>query len=79
MTRDLFGFDQPLPREAASPIELTLAFHDDGPLSIEVSDPAQPGSRRINLPKSQIDYRPIGKGAVEVSIPEWLARKEGLI
>ena len=79
MTRDLFGFDQPLPKEIRAPVELTLAFHDDAPLSIEVSDPAKAGARRIHLPKSQIEYRPIGPGAVEVTIPEWLAKREGLI
>lgn len=79
MSRDLFGYDQPLPPRESTSVELTMALHDVGALSIEVSDPAKPGARRIHLPKSKIEYRLLGGGAVEVSVPQWLAKNEGLI
>jgi len=63
----------------ANSTELTLCLHRDNPLSITVSDPAKPRSKWISLPKSRIEYREIKKGVVEVSLPEWLAKREGLI
>lgn len=81
--RGRFGEQRRGPRERTSPrntpVELTLTLRRDNPLSIIVSDPAKPGGKWFSLPKSKIEYREIGKGAVEVSMPEWLAINEGLI
>jgi hypothetical protein len=60
-------------------VTLTLKLHRDNPLSLTVSDPAKPQGRWVSLPKSQIEYRDLGHAEVEVEIPEWLAKNEGLI
>jgi hypothetical protein len=59
--------------------DLTLVLMDERPLSIAVADPAKPGTTWAWLAKSQIEYRPLGKGAVEVTLPTWLAKEKGLI
>lgn len=87
MTRDAFDmFDRPDERarfgdneRGRGPrVELTLQLHRDNPLSITVSDPESRG-RWINLPKSEITYRDLGRAVVEVEMPEWLAIKEELV
>jgi hypothetical protein len=64
---------------AAGLVDLTLRLVRERPLSIAVTDPAQPGGKWIFLPKSQIEYADKGAGVVEVTLPGWLARDKGLI
>jgi hypothetical protein len=64
---------------ASDLIDVTLQLQHEKPLSIAVTDPATPGSKWIWLPKSQIEFEKLAGGAVKVTLPEWLAKKQGLI
>jgi hypothetical protein len=64
---------------ASNLIDLKLQLQQDRPLSLMVTDPAKPKSKWIPLPKSLIEYRDIGNGVVEVTLPRSLAHQKGLI
>lgn len=64
---------------AADLVDLTLQVVADRPLSLIVRDPAKPHLRGSPLPKSQIEYREISTGVVEVTMPRWLALEKALI
>lgn len=82
--RGRFGDNETAPRRggvtgSSDLTDLTLQLQQDRPLAIMVTDPAKPGSKWISLPKSAIEYREIGKGAVEVTLPRSLAKEKGLV
>jgi hypothetical protein len=82
--RGLFGDNELRPARgrvtgASDLVDIILTLQQVRPLSVMVSDPAKPGGKWISLPKSLIEYRELGKGAVEVTLPESLAREKGLV
>ena len=61
------------------PIDLTLHLHHETPMAILVSETGDE-KRAVWLPKSKCDIE--GKrdsDIITVTLPEWLALKEGLI
>lgn len=67
-----------MPRELT---DLTLTFHAEGPNAWLLSDDGD-RDKAIWLPKSQVeidDDSPSEGDSVEVTLPVWLAKKEGLI
>lgn len=60
-------------------VDLTLTFRMERPLAIAVTDPAKPGTEWIWLPKSKIEFEKKSATIVVVTMPEWLAKKNGLI
>lgn len=61
--------------------DLTLTFHAETDAAVLVSDDGD-REKAIWLPKSQIeldDDNPSEGDSVEVTLPFWLAKKEGLI
>jgi hypothetical protein len=57
--------------------DITVELHHETPSAILVSD----GKREAWLPKSQIEWTRLSQGgsAIEVTLPEWLAREKELI
>jgi len=64
---------------ASDLVDLKLQIVQDRPLSLILRDPAKPHLRGAPLPKSQIEYREISAGVVEVTMPRWLALEKALI
>lgn len=82
--RGLFGDnEQNLPRinqiEKRNRVDLTLVLRRDAPLSIAVTQTEAANEKWIFLPKALIHYRKLSATAVEVSIPDTIARDKGLI
>lgn len=60
-------------------IELTVQLHGKTDRAIRVSDDGE-NQNAVWIPKSQIEAQEdLGKGMIEISIPEWLALDKGLI
>jgi hypothetical protein len=81
--RGLFGENEQKPQTTrvngrSDLHDLTLILRQKKPLSIAVTQTDGAGPW-IWLPKSEIEYVEKGKGVVEVTIPEWLAVKKGLV
>jgi hypothetical protein len=77
MTRDLFKRNETRkqPTDSDHKIRVYLMLlRDEHPLSIKVSEDDSVNARKISLPKSQIK-----NNYVLVEVPEWLARKVGLV
>lgn len=64
---------------ASDLIDVTLLFRQERPAAIAVVQDDKSVDPWIWLPKSQIEFRHIGGGALEITMPEWLAREKGLI
>lgn len=58
-------------------VEIVVLLRMEKPLAIAVSE--TDGVKWRWLPKSQIEYEPIGKGFVKVTLPQWLAQQKELI
>lgn len=64
--------------DRAANVTLTLRLMEDRPTSLAVVDPAQLGKVKWSfLPKSQISFESRDESLVEVTMPLWLAIKEG--
>lgn len=60
-------------------VDVSVQLHHETPKAILVSNNGEP-DEAIWLPKSQIEFSPPTKsGCIEVTLPEWLAHKHGLI
>jgi hypothetical protein len=60
-------------------VDLTLVLRQERETSIAVTQLDGAGEKWTFLPKSMIDYRKLSATAVEVTLPESLARQKGLI
>jgi len=58
-------------------VDLTLQIHAESRKAIKVSDDGDP-KKAVWLPLSLIEIEKKGK-FVEVTLPEWLAKREGLV
>jgi hypothetical protein len=60
-------------------VDFTFLLRDEKPLALAVSQTEGSQAKWIWLPKSKIEFVLKGKGLVEVTMPQWLAREKGLI
>ncbi len=82
MTRDLFKRNETRKQPTDSDLKIRvylMLLRDEHPLSIKVSEDDSVNARKISLPKSQIKYEKRRNNYVLVEVPEWLARKVGLV
>lgn len=59
-------------------IEIETGVYAETEKAILVGDSGDP-NEGVWLPKSQIEYREVGKQIIEITMPEWLALQKGLI
>lgn len=60
-------------------VTLYLEMDNSEKKAIAVSDPAKANKKWIWLPRSQIEYIEQEPGIVVVTMPDWLAEKNGLV
>ena len=59
-------------------IEITVMIHHKTDRGVLVSDTGQEDDA-VWLPLAKIDIEPRRNGFAQISVPEWLAKREGLI
>lgn len=82
--RDRFGDNESSPGRVTGTsnlVDVTVYLMHDKPekKAIAVTDPAKPNGGWIWLPRSQIEYVKTEPGIVIVTLPDWLAEKNGLL
>ena len=59
-------------------IDITMQLHHETQRAVLVSDDGDESKAKW-LPKSLIEIQPLKDGMVEITLPEWKAKMEGLI